>query len=121
MVLQRHLGKAQTPGFVRGKNYYRSKLCVWGPSAPDRQYAFGPNHPFLRTPKSMEMTFRWFGDDDPISLAYIRQIPGVRGIVSALYDVPVGDTWPRESLDRLTGRIADAGLKLQVVESIPVH
>ncbi len=42
----------------------------------------------------MRMTFRWFGPDDPIPLRHIRQIPGVTGIVSALYDVPVGDVWP---------------------------
>jgi mannonate dehydratase len=69
----------------------------------------------------MHMTFRWFGETDPIPLSHIRQIPGVRGIVSALYDVPVGDVWPRASLERLAARIADASLELAVVESIPVH
>ena len=67
------------------------------------------------------MTFRWFGPTDPIPLAHIRQIPGVQGIVSALYDVPVGDTWPRDRLAHLQDDIADAGLRLAVVESIPVH
>jgi mannonate dehydratase len=67
------------------------------------------------------MTFRWFGSDDPIPLAYIRQIPGVRGVVSALYDVPVGEAWPRDKLDRLASNIAESGLTLSVVESIPVH
>src|SRR5215471_12195473 len=67
------------------------------------------------------MTFRWFGPDDPISLTYIRQIPGVRGVVSALYDVPIGEAWPRDKLDRLASAIADAGLSLSVIESIPVH
>ena len=38
----------------------------------------------------MYLTFRWFGAADPIPLAHIRQIPGIRGVVSALYDVPVG-------------------------------
>lgn len=69
----------------------------------------------------MKMTFRWFGAADPIPLAHIRQIPGVTGVVSALYDTPVGDAWPRDSLDRLAGAIDDAGLSLAVVESIPVH
>src|SRR3989454_4310069 len=69
----------------------------------------------------MYMTFRWFGPTDPIPLAHIRQIPGVQGVVSALYDVPVGDTWPRDRLAHLQDDIADAGLKLAVVESIPVH
>ena len=74
-----------------------------------------------RTTPSMQMTFRWFGDEDPISLEYIRQIPAVIGIVSALYDVPVGDAWPKESLERLATSIDHAGLRLAVVESIPVH
>jgi mannonate dehydratase len=69
----------------------------------------------------MRMTFRWFGATDPIPLRHIRQIPGVTGVVSALYDVPVGDPWPRTRLDELAGRIADAGLELAVVESIPVY
>ncbi|HEY3221710.1 MAG TPA: mannonate dehydratase [Gemmatimonadales bacterium] len=69
----------------------------------------------------MYMTFRWFGPADPIPLAHIRQIPGVQGVVSALYDVPVGDAWPRARLERLGAEIDAAGLRLAVVESIPVH
>src|ERR687896_2759669 len=69
----------------------------------------------------MQMTFRWFGPDDPIPLEYVRQIPGVRGVVSALYDVPVGAAWPADSLARLRDTIDDAGLAFSVLESIPVH
>ena len=69
----------------------------------------------------MEMTFRWFGPDDPVKLEHIRQIPGVTGIVSALYDVAVGAAWPAEALGRLAENISDAGLRFSVVESIPVH
>src|SRR6476659_3571389 len=69
----------------------------------------------------MQMTFRWYGPGDPVTLENIRQIPGVRGIVSALYDVPVGAAWPEASLARLGDTIAAAGLDFSVVESIPVH
>ena len=69
----------------------------------------------------MQMTFRWFGAQDPIPLAHIRQIPGVRGIVSALYDVPVGERWSDERLGPLADAIDRAGLRFSVVESIPVH
>jgi mannonate dehydratase len=69
----------------------------------------------------MQMTFRWFGASDPVPLGHIRQIPGVTGIVTALYDVPVGDAWPRDRLERLAADIDAAGLGFAVVESIPVH
>jgi len=69
----------------------------------------------------MYLTFRWFGATDPIPLSNIRQIPGVRGVVSALYDLPVGAAWPRGRLERLAADIDAAGLTFAVVESIPVH
>lgn len=69
----------------------------------------------------MKMTFRWYGESDPVSLAHIRQIPGMTGIVSAIYDVPVGEVWPLEKLQALRARIAEAGLEFEVVESVPVH
>jgi mannonate dehydratase len=69
----------------------------------------------------MQMTFRWYGADDPIPLRHVRQIPGVRGVVSALYDVPVGEAWPAAKLARLAETIDAAGLAFSVVESIPVH
>ncbi len=68
----------------------------------------------------MELTFRWFGPSDPIPLEFIRQIPGVTGVVSALYDVPVGAPWPQGELEQLATRIERAGLRLAVIESIPV-
>jgi mannonate dehydratase len=69
----------------------------------------------------MKMTFRWYGDSDPIPLAHIRQIPGMYGIVSAIYDVPVGDVWPMEKIRALKEKIEAHGLKLDVIESVPVH
>jgi mannonate dehydratase len=70
---------------------------------------------------NMQMTFRWFGADDAIPLAHIRQIPGVTGVVSALYDVPIGEVWSRARLAALASQVDAAGLSLTVVESIPVH
>jgi mannonate dehydratase len=67
------------------------------------------------------MTFRWYGESDPVKLEYIRQIPGMYGIVSAIYDVPVGEVWPVDKLQALRDRIEGAGLKFEVVESVPVH
>jgi mannonate dehydratase len=69
----------------------------------------------------MKMTFRWFGASDPIPLSYIRQIPGVEGVVSAVYNVPVGEAWPIDNIRRLKDEIEANGLAFEVVESAPVH
>ena len=49
----------------------------------------------------MKMTFRWYGDNDPVTLDHIRQIPKMTGIVSAIYSVPAGGVWSRESIAEL--------------------
>lgn len=69
----------------------------------------------------MEMTFRWYGESDPVTLDKIRQIPGVTGIVSAIYDIPVGEVWPLDKILDLKKRIEAKGLSLSVIESVPVH
>lgn len=69
----------------------------------------------------MTMTFRWYGDSDPVTPEHIRQIPGVTGVVSAIYDIPVGEPWPLSRIQALKKRINDAGLAFSVVESVPVH
>ena len=69
----------------------------------------------------MKMTFRWYGEQDPVTLAHIRQIPGITGIVSAVYEVPVGEVWPIEAISRLKAQVEAHGLALEVIESVPVH
>jgi len=69
----------------------------------------------------MKMSFRWYGDTDPVSLEYIRQIPGMHGIVSAIYDVPVGEVWPMDKILALKAKIEANGMAFEVVESVPVH
>ncbi len=68
----------------------------------------------------MKMSFRWYGPDDPVTLANIRQIPAMTGIVTALYDVPVGEVWPLDKLMARKAQIEAHGLEFAVVESIPV-
>jgi len=71
---------------------------------------------------SMQMTMRWFGPvEDKIPLEHIRQVPGVEGVVGALYDVPVGDVWPKEKIRALAGQVHQAGLKMEVIESVNIH
>lgn len=69
----------------------------------------------------MKMSFRWYGDSDPVTLENISQIPGMRSVVSAVYDVKPGEIWPEESLKRLSEQCRAHGLIFDVVESIPVH
>ncbi len=68
----------------------------------------------------MKSSFRWYGDSDPVTLEYIRQIPGMRSIVSAVYDVKPGEIWPEESIKYIADRCRENGLVFDVVESIPV-
>ena len=68
----------------------------------------------------MKMTFRWYGNDDPVTLDHIRQIPMMTGIVSAVYDVPAGGIWSEESIAKLKKQANDKGLEFEVVESVPV-
>ena len=68
----------------------------------------------------MKLTFRWYGPSDPVTLDQIRQIPAMTGIVSAVYDVPAGEVWPRESIEAIVHQARDKGLAFEVVESVPV-
>ena len=69
----------------------------------------------------MKMTFRWYGEDDPVTLEKIKQIPGMNGIVSAIYDIPVGEVWPLDRIIKLKETVEKSGLELSVIESVPVH
>ena len=69
----------------------------------------------------MKMTFRWYGESDSIPLQYIRQIPNMSGIVTAVYDTPVGEIWEEDKIARLKNLCNEAGLAMEVIESVPVH
>lgn len=67
----------------------------------------------------MVKTWRWFGKNDKITLAMLKQL-GVEGIVTALYDEPLGQVWSREKIRDLKEYIESYGMKWSVVESLPV-
>ena len=69
----------------------------------------------------MKMTFRWYGESDSIPLAYIKQIPNMSGVVTAVYDTPVGEVWEEAKIARLKSLCVAAGLEMEVIESVPVH
>lgn len=69
----------------------------------------------------MKMTFRWYGESDNIPLSYIKQIHGMSGVVTAVYDVPVGEVWDVSKIAKLKEQCDAAGLDMEVIESVPVH
>ena len=70
----------------------------------------------------MQMTLRWFGDKfDSVKLWQIRQIPGVTGVITTLYDIPAGDLWPLERFQALKKEVEDAGLTIAGIESVNIH
>jgi mannonate dehydratase len=69
----------------------------------------------------MKMSLRWFGKGhDSISLEQIRQIPGVEGVITTLYDQAPGADWPLEKIQKIKKDVADSGLSIYGMESVNV-
>ena len=70
----------------------------------------------------MRMTLRWYGPGfDSVTLEQIKQIPGVTGVITTLYDVPAGDEWTYDRVKGLKDIVEAAGLKIEGIESINIH
>ncbi len=70
----------------------------------------------------MEMTLRWFGSKfDTVTLQQIRQIPGVTGVITTLYDTTPGEVWSREKIRNLKDEVEASGLRIAGIESVNVH
>ena len=70
----------------------------------------------------MEMSFRWYGTGhDSITLQQIRQIPGMKGVITTLYATEPGEAWTREAVHALNEEVRASGLKICGIESVNVH
>ena len=70
----------------------------------------------------MEMTLRWYGSKfDTVTLEQIRQIPGVTGVITTLYDTKPGEVWSRERIHSMKEEVEAAGLRVAGIESVNVH
>lgn len=70
----------------------------------------------------MEMTFRWFGKDyDAITLNQIKQIPGVKGVITTLYYKQPGELWTEEEIKKLKDEVEKEGLYIAGIESVNIH
>ena len=68
----------------------------------------------------MKQGWRWYGENDAITLKEIRQA-GVTDVVAALYNRRPGEVWPVSEIKALAKKVKDAGMTWSVVESVPVH
>lgn len=70
----------------------------------------------------MKMGLRWFGEGyDTVSLDKIRQVPGVRGVITTLYGAMPGENWDKDQVLALQRSVEDAGLEVLGIESVNVH
>ena len=70
----------------------------------------------------MEMTLRWYGSKfDTVTLQQIRQIPGVTGVITTLYDTQPGEVWSQERIHTLKEEVEASGLHISGIESVNIH
>lgn len=70
----------------------------------------------------MEMTLRWYGSKfDTVTLKQIRQIPGVTGVITTLYDTQPGEVWDRERIRGMKDEVEASGLHIAGIESVNIH
>ena len=70
----------------------------------------------------MQMTLRWYGSKfDTVTLEQIRQIPGVHGVITTLYDTTPGEVWSRERIQAMKAEVEAAGLQIAGIESVNIH
>ncbi len=70
----------------------------------------------------MKMTFRWYGKGfDSVTLEQIRQIPGVKGVITTVYDSVPGEAWTQERVHSIREDVEAHGLEISGIESVNIH
>ncbi|MDD5936543.1 MAG: mannonate dehydratase [Clostridiales bacterium] len=70
----------------------------------------------------MKMTLRWFGSKhDSVTLDQIRQIPGVTGVITTLYDTVPGEAWEEQEIIDMINEVNAHGLEVSGIESVNIH
>ena len=70
----------------------------------------------------MQMTLRWYGSKhDSVTLEQIRQIPGVKSVITTLYDSVPGEAWSLEDIRAMKKEVETAGLTIAGIESVNIH
>ena len=70
----------------------------------------------------MQMTLRWYGSKhDSVTLEQIRQIPGVKSVITTLYDSVPGEAWSLEDIRAMKKEVEAAGLTIAGIEGVNIH
>ena len=69
----------------------------------------------------MDMTLRWYGPGyDSVKLEQIRQIPGVKGVITTLYGTKPGEAWEKDEIKKIKKEVEAEGLTIRGIESVNI-
>ncbi|MFW6680740.1 mannonate dehydratase [Lacrimispora sp. AGF001] len=69
----------------------------------------------------MEMTLRWYGPGyDSVSLKQIKQIPGVKSVITTLMGKQAGEVWTEGEIAELKRVVEEEGLTIAGIESVNI-
>ena len=97
---------------------------------------FGAGNIFRAFPAAVLQTLLEAGEEDTglivaeglslihiysVTLEQIRQIPGVSGVITTLYDTMPGEEWDENAIRKMKEDVEAAGLRVSGIESVNIH